>query len=297
MTVDVSAFLDAAKLLYAGPWVAERYHAFGRLLEPDGPHLDPAVRQVVMAGRDMSAADAFSAFETLAGLRRISERVWGDVDALLLPVTPTHPTLADVAADPLGVNSRLGTFTNFVNLLDLCAVAVPGHDTSDGLPFGVQFIAPAFADTPLLDLATLWMGEATPPRQPSPATASIALVGAHLSGLPLNSLVSGRGGRLLRRARTDAGYRMMRVPGPGVPRPGLITGNGPADGFAIEIWEVPLQTLGALAAELGPPLRFGRLRLSDGTTVLSYLGDDVALAGAQDISEYGGWRAYQNAHC
>ncbi len=166
VTVDVSAFLDAAKLLYAGPWVAERYSAFGRLLDPDGPHLDPAVRQVVMAGRDMSAAAAFQAFETLAGLRRISERVWGDIDALLLPVTPTHPTLAEVAADPLGVNSRLGTFTNFVNLLDLCAVAVPGHDTTAGLPFGVQFIAPAFADTPLLDLAAMWMGEPAAPPQP-----------------------------------------------------------------------------------------------------------------------------------
>lgn len=292
--IDVSPFLDAAKLLYAGPWVAERYSAFGRLLEPDGPQLDPTVRQIVLSGREISASDAFDAFDALAGLRRLSERAWDDVDALLLPVTPVHPTLAEVAADPVGVNSRLGTFTNFVNLLDLCAVAVPGVDTAEGLPFGVQFIAPAFADTPLLDLASRWMGEESAPSVAQPGTAPIALVGAHLSGLPLNGLVSGRGGRLLRRARTDAGYRMMRVPGPGVPRPGLIAGEGPPDGFAVEIWEVPLQTLGSLAAELAPPLRFGRLRLSDGTTVLSYLGDDVALAGAQDISEHGGWRTYQN---
>jgi allophanate hydrolase len=292
--IDVTAFLAAARLLYAGPWVAERYSAFGRFLEPDGPHLVPAVRQIVLAGRKTSAAEAFDAFNTLAGLRRHTDRVWGDVDALLLPVTPTHPTLAEVAADPIGVNSRLGTFTNFVNLLDLCAVAVPGVDTGEGLPFGVQFIAPAFADSPLLDLAARWMGEPAPAPQSKSATASIALVGAHLSGLPLNSLVSGRGGRLLRRAQTDAGYRMMRVPGSGVARPGLIAGDGPAEGFSVEIWEVPLQTLGSLAAELTAPLHFGRLRLSDGTTVLSYLGDDTALAGAQDISEYGGWRAYVN---
>jgi allophanate hydrolase len=293
--VDVTAFLDAARLLYAGPWVAERYSAFGRFLDPDGPHLDPSVRQIVLSGREMSAAETFDALHTLAGLRRLSEPVWDAVDALLLPVTPCHPTLADVAADPLGVNSRLGTFTNFVNLLDLCAIAVPGIDTGEGLPFGLQFIAPAFADNPLLDLAAKWMGEEVVPQHAKAATTSIALVGAHLSGLPLNSLVSGRGGRLLRRARTDSGYRMMRVPGSGVPRPGLITGEGPAEGFAVEIWEVPLQTLGSLAAELTPPLHFGRLRLSDGTTVLSYLGDDAALTGAQDISEYGGWRAYLNS--
>ena len=289
--VDITSFLEAAQLLYAGPWVAERYSGFGRFLEPDGPHLDPSVRQIVMAGRDVTAAAAFDAFDTLAELRRRGERIWGDIDALLLPVTPTHPTLAEVAADPFGVNSRLGTFTNFVNLLDLCAIAVPGVDTQDGLPFGVQLIAPAFADGPLLDLAASWMGEEVQQMQAKPGTASLVLVGAHMSGLPLNGLVSRRGGQLLRRARTASGYRMMRVPGAGVARPGLIAGEGPAPGFAVEVWEVPLQTLGALAAELSPPLRFGQVRLADGSTVLGYLGDDVALAAAEDISGFGGWRA------
>jgi allophanate hydrolase len=263
-------------------------------LDPDGPHLDPTVRRIVLAGRESPAAAAFDAFDTLARLRRRSEAVWGDIDALLLPVTPTHPTLAEVAADPVGVNSRLGTFTNFVNLLDLCAVAVPGVDTDAGLPFGVQFVAPAFADLPLLDLASGWAGEHLAEEVAPPAgsgTASLVLVGAHMSGLPLNGLVSGRGGRLLRRARTDSGYRMVRVPGPGVARPGLVAGEGPADGFAVEVWEVPLQTLGALAAEVSPPLRLGQVRLADGTSVLGYVGDDVALAAAEDVSEFGGWRA------
>jgi allophanate hydrolase len=293
--VDVVPFLEAAAMLYTGPWVAERYSAFGRFLEEDGPHLDPTVRQIVLGGRDSTAVAAFESFEKLAVLRRRSEVVWGHIDALLLPVVPTHPTLAEVAADPLGINSRLGTFTNFVNLLDLAAIAVPGVDTEAGLPFGIQFVAPAFSDHALLDLASRWLGEGLEALQPKPASATLALVGAHMSGLPLNHLVAARGGRLLRRARTDPGYRMMRVPGAGVPRPGLVSGEGPADGFGVELWELPLQTLGSLAAELSPPLRFGQLRLSDGTSVLGYLGDDVALSSAEDISEYGGWRSYRES--
>jgi allophanate hydrolase len=145
----------------------------------------------------------------------------------------------------------------------------------------------------LLDLAAAWMGEAALACTPEakPGTAAVALVGAHQSGLALNALVAGRGGRLLRRARTAAGYRMKRVPGPGVPRPGLVTGDGPADGFAVEIWEVPLQALGSLAAELTAPLRLGPLQLADGSVVTGYLGDDAALASAQDVSEFGAWRA------
>ena len=144
--VDISAFLAAARLLYEGPWVAERYAAFGHLLEPDGPHLDPVVRRIVLSGRELLAADAFRGIDRLAALRRATEPLWLDVDALLLPVTPGHPTHAEVDADPFGVNARLGTYTNFVNLLDLSAVAVPAGSRDDGLPFGVQLIAPAFAD-------------------------------------------------------------------------------------------------------------------------------------------------------
>jgi allophanate hydrolase len=288
--MDIAAFLEVAQLLYSGPWVAERYAAFGHLLDGDGA--DPTVRQVVLAGRDMTAVAAIEAFEKLATLRRRSEACWEDIDALLLPVTPTHPTLAAVAADPIGVNSRLGTFTNFVNLLDLCALAVPGVDTAEGLPFGVQFIAPAFADQPLLDLAARWTGEPLPVATPKPGMAEVVLVGAHMSGLPLNHLVSGRGGRLLRRARTADGYDLVRVPGPGVPRPALIAGAGPEAGFAVEVWEIPLQTLGNLASELSSPLRLGQLRLDDGTSALGYVGDDTALSQADSLNGYDGWRAY-----
>ncbi|MCW2599827.1 MAG: Allophanate hydrolase [Frankiales bacterium] len=285
--IDIEPFLEAALLLYGGPWVAERYASVGHLVEQDGPHLDPTVASIIRAGRSLAAADAFRAFDRLAELRRRTEPTWARVDALLLPVTPGHPTVAAVQADPIGVNSRLGNFTNFVNLMDLCAVAVPAGRRDDGLPYGVQLIAPTFADEPLLDLASLWCGEDVPPV--STGTTVVA-VGAHMSGLPLNHLLVRRGGRLRRRARTAPGYRMLRVPGPGVPRPALVSGDGPAGGFAVEVWELPTQGLGEVAAEVAAPLRMGPLRLSDGSTTLGWLGDAQALGGAEDISAFGGWR-------
>jgi allophanate hydrolase len=205
--VDVTPFLEVARLLYEGPWVAARYAAFGHLLEPDGPHLDPTVRGIVLRGRDVTGADVFAGLERLAALARATERVWRDVDALLLPVTPAHPRLADVAADPVGVNARLGRFTNFVNLLDLAAVAVPAGERADGLPFGVQFIAPAFADAPLLDLAARWCGEPVAELVVPFGHTLLAVVGS-VPG-PLAAA-----GTLHCRGRTAAGapVRVWRVP-------------------------------------------------------------------------------------
>ncbi|MGZ6803703.1 MAG: allophanate hydrolase-related protein, partial [Nocardioidaceae bacterium] len=169
---------------------------------------------------------------------------------------------------------------------DLCAVAVPAGRRDDGLPYGVQLIAPAFADEPLLDLAALWCGEPVAPPQ---AGATVVVAGAHLSGLPLNRALVERGGRLRRRARTAGGYRMLRVPD-GVPRPALVPGDGPERGFAVEIWELPEQGVGQLAAEVGPPLRLGQVRLADGTAALGFLGDAALLVGAEDLSHLDGWR-------
>lgn len=288
--VDVSAFLAAARLLYEGPWVAERWAAFGHLLEPDGPHLDPTVRGIVLPGRDLRAADAFAAADRLAALRRATEHVWHDVDALLLPVTPGHPTFDEVTAAPVAVNSRLGTYTNFVNLLDLCAVAVPAGERDDGLPFGVQLIAPAFADEPLLDLAERWTGGRPP--EPVPAGARVAVVGAHLTGMPLHPQLVGLGARLAYRARTAAGYRLYHLSGPGVHRPALVhTGDGPAGGIAVEVYDLPEQGLGALLGSVPAPLGLGRVVLDDGSEVTGFIAEAPRLGGAADISHLGGWRA------
>jgi allophanate hydrolase len=286
--VDIEPFLAAARLLYQGPWVAERYAAFGHLL--DRPGVDPTVRSIVLPGKDIGAPAVFAALDRLATLRRATEPIWARVDALLLPVTPGHPTHAEVAADPVGVNSRLGTYTNFVNLLDLCAIAVPAGRRANGLPFGVQLVAPAFADRPLLDLASSWCGETDTPQGIPAGWSELVVCGAHLSGLPLNPQLVGLGGRLHRRAATAGGYRLYRLPGAGPARPGLVrTGDGPATGIAVEVWRLPQQSIGALLASVPPPLALGRVHLDDGTDAPGFV---ATVADGVDITGHGGWRGY-----
>ncbi len=288
VAVDVTPFLAAARLLYAGPWLAERWGAIGPLL--DRPGVDPTVRAVVTPGREVTGAEVFAGLDRLAALRRAAEPVWADVDALLLPVTPGHPRRDEVAADPVGVNAVLGRYTNFVNLLDLCAVAVPAGQRPDRLPFGVQLVAPAFADGALLDLAARWCGEPAPPAGNGDGWMELAVCGAHLSGLPLNPQLLGYGGRLAYRARTAAGYRLFALPGGA--RPGLVhTGDGPAGGIAVQVWRLPQQAVGALLGAIAAPLGLGRLTLDDGRQVNGFIAGPEATGGT-DISGYGGWRGY-----
>lgn len=289
--VNVDAFLQAAKLLYGGPFLAERLQSFGEWLEPDGPHLDPAVRRIVLGARTLTAADVFGGQRELTLLRRRALSVFTSLDAILLPVTPGHPTLADVAADPIGVNARLGTFTNMVNLLDLCAIALPAGSRADGLPFGVQLIAPAFADRPLLELGARWVGEPEVPVQLPSHRALLAVAGAHLTGEPLNPGLVELGGRLHSRARTAGGYRMYRVPGP-LPRPGLVRNDGPSDGIEVEVWDVPHQGIGVLLGTIAAPLGLGQVVLDDASVVLGFVADATGLGPAEDITPYQGWRAY-----
>jgi allophanate hydrolase len=300
VSVDVTAFVEAATLLYDGAFVAERLASFGSMLEPDGPHLDAVVRRIVTSASRLTAAQAFADLQRLQRLRAVVEPVWDRIDALLLPVTPGHPTLAEVRADPVGVNARLGTFTNMANLLDLCAVAVPAGTRPDGLPFGVQLLAPAFADDPLLDLAARWCGEAVPAAA-LPAGSGrgfLAVAGAHLTGQPLNAQLLGCGGRLHERARTAGGYRMYDVPGP-LPRPGIIdAGDGPAAGLEVEIWDLPHTGVTEVLASLSPPLALGPVRMAGGAVIPGFLAAaGPLLDGAADITAYGGWRAYLAARC
>jgi allophanate hydrolase len=285
--VDVGPFLAAARLLYESAFLAERLAAFGHLL--DGDQVDPTVRQIVLGARRFSGADAFSALHELARLRRAADQVFLGADAVLLPVTPGHPTLADVAADPIGTNSRLGTFTNMANLLDLSAVAVPAGTRPDGLPFGVQLLAPAFADRPLLDLAARWTGE---PVDPPVTRTLLAVAGAHLTGQPANADLVRLGGVLHSRARTGPGHRLYTVDGP-FPRPGLLhTGDGPATGIELEVWDLPDAAVGALLPTIPEPLHLGPVTLDDGNPVLGFVADTSCADPARDITAHGGWRAY-----
>jgi allophanate hydrolase len=294
--VDVRPFLAAAELLYAGPWLAERALSFRHLLT-DGVHIDPTVRAIVSQADRLTAMDTFAGMYRLAELRRQSEPTWDLVDALLLPVTPTHPRLAEVAADPIGVDSRLGRFTNMTNLLDLCAVAVPAGMRNDGLPFGVQLLAPAFSDQKLVDLAAHWCGEAPLPSVPTAldGTVLLAVAGAHLSGQPLNHDLLRLGGRLAYTARTDASYRMFEIPGP-LRRPGLtrdrIAHTEKRGGIEVEVWRLPVSGMVRLLTSVSPPLAIGPMDLADGTRVLGFVAASNEASAGREITSFGGWRAY-----
>ncbi|GAB3893888.1 allophanate hydrolase [Microbispora bryophytorum subsp. camponoti] len=286
--IDPAPFLEAAALLYQGAFVAERYTAVGAFVEAladkGDPDLDPTVASIIIAARDLPAHRLFADGERLAALREHALSLLGDRDALLLPVTPRHPTPAQVAADPVGVNSDLGRFTNFVNLFDMCALAVPAGQV-DGLPYGVMLVGRTHADDDLVAIARLL--------QPA---VRLAVVGAHLSGQPLNHELTARGARLLATTTTAARYRLHAL-ATEPPKPGLVRAledGGPENGAAIEceVWELPAEGLGDLLAALPRPMTLGRVELADGTNVPGFLCAPEGLHGAADITTYGGWRAY-----
>jgi allophanate hydrolase len=305
--MDIGPFLETAALLYGGPWVAERYAAVRTLMEQRPQAILPVIRQIIGEATRYSAVDAFEASYRLAALRRTADRAWRDIDALLLPTAPTLYTHAQVEADPIGTNTRLGRYTNFVNLLDLAAIALPAGFRPDGLPFGITFVAPARTDRALCALGERWQrplspeagsAEATPPHAaPVPtdptgaAEVPLAVVGAHLSGQPLNGQLTDRGARLLRTCRTAAAYRLFALPGTTPPKPGLLrTGAGAA--IEVEVWSMPVERFGTFVAAIPAPLGIGTVELDDGTRVLGFLCESYALEGARDISGFGGWRNY-----
>ena len=294
--IDFAPLFEVAALLYDGPWVAERHVVVQRLLAEQPEALDPTVRRVIARALGFSATQAFEGAYRLRDLQAGLRTLWQQVDLLMVPSAPGHPRFAEVDADPVGVNSRLGTYTNFVNLLGWCALALPAGRTDKGLPFGVTFIADAAMDAALLDLARRWHGTpatSAPTAWPAThATLPIAVVGAHLSGLPLNGQLLERGSRLLERTRTAPHYRLYALPGTTPPKPGMQ--RVPEGGAAIEleVWDMPLAALGSFLALIPPPLGLGSVQLADGRHVHGFLCESHALAGAQDISAFGGWRAY-----
>lgn len=285
--IDLAPFLETARLLYAGPWVAERHAAVGAHLEAGHPDLDPVVRGIVLGGAVPSAADAFRGIHRLAELRRATEPVWERVDALLLPTAPRHPTHAEVAADPVGVNAELGVWTNFVNLLDLAAVAVPAGPRPDGLPFGVSLVGPAWSDPALLRLARAW--------ERTDAPVDIAVVGAHLSGMPRNHELLALGGQLVAATRTAPAYRLYDL-GDGTGRPGMLRDEDAGAPLALEVWRLPATAaFGAFVTTIKAPLALGTVALEDGTSVQGFLCEPHAVRAATEVTAFGGWRAYRTA--
>ncbi|MPY50182.1 allophanate hydrolase [Streptomyces acidicola] len=285
-TIDLTPFTEAAAMLYQGAFVAERYTAVGHFIDKltaeGGDGLDPTVTGIITRARDIPAHQLFADQDRLTALRTHALAELTDADALLLPTTPGHPTLARVAADQLGANARLGRFTNSTNLFDQAAVAVPAGEVN-GLPFGVMLIGPAFTDERLARIAALLQPETW-----------VAVVGAHLSGQPLNPQLLALGARLDRTTTTASVYRLHAL-ATDPPKPGLVhVGQGGA-AIEAEVWRLPTEGLGRLLTALPRPMTLGRVELADGTHVPGFLCEPAALEGAADITEYGGWRAYVNA--
>ncbi|MBX3622377.1 MAG: allophanate hydrolase [Rhizobacter sp.] len=306
--LDFSPLHATADLLYGGPWVAERHAAVQAFFEQHPDAFDPSVRRIVESARSFSATDAFRGLYALRAAQVASAAVWQQADVLMVPTAPGHPCMADVAADPLGANAVLGTYTNFVNLLGWCALALPFGFTARGLPFGVTFIAPGRHDTALARFGAAWQAaldlplgalgrraELPPVLQHTPAslpTLPIAVVGAHLSGLPLNGQLTERGATLREATTTAAQYRLYALPGTVPPKPGLqrvATGGAAID---VEVWDVPLHDVGSFLALVPAPLGLGSVTLADGSSVHGFVCEALALDGAQDITGFGGWRAY-----
>jgi allophanate hydrolase len=306
--IDLAPFLETARLLYEGPWVAERYAAIRTFFDAQPDALHPVTCQIIDAAKSWLAADAYEALYRLRTLRRAAERALAAVDCVMTPTAGTIYRIAEVEADPVRLNSNLGYYTNFMNLLDLSATAVPAGFGSDGLPFGVTLFAPAHRDVALLRLAAKLqratvpsMGASIAPLPPAETIAEapapsgqvrVAVCGAHLSGLPLNHQLVNRGARLLAATKSAPAYRLYALPGGPPLRPGLLRVAQGGAAIELEVWELPAGQFGAFVASIPAPLGIGTVELADGSTVAGFLCEAYAVDGATDITPLGGWRAY-----
>jgi allophanate hydrolase len=306
---DYEPFRKTANLLYKGPWVAERFAALKEFLEKDPETVDPTVGGIIRGATKYTAVEAFEAAYALEDLRRGTAAVWKKVDFLLLPTTPTHYTIEQVKAAPVELNTNLGYYTNFVNLLDLAAVAIPAGFKPNGLPFGVTLIGQTFTDDGLLRVAdrlhrklAKTLGNSTrelastPPIAAAPAPVGcmyMTVVGAHLTGQPLNWQLTERKARLVQTTRTHGDYRLYALANTTPPKPGLVYTPGyGGEGIEVEVWAMPEETVGGFLSLIPPPLVLGTVRLADGSLVKGFLCEPAGLEGAQEITHLGGWRRF-----
>jgi allophanate hydrolase len=304
---DLEPFYETARLLYEGPWVAERYLVIRDLLASSPEAIHPVTREITIAGARLSAADTFAALYRLQALHKISERAFAGIDALVLPTAPTAYSTAQVLANPIELNSRLGTYTNFVNLLDLCGLAIPAAIRPDGIPFGITLLAPAGRDAQLASIGRVFhadteltLGSKCTPQPPLAALPTkmsgdeiaLAVVGAHLSGMVLNGELKALGGRLLEATTTAADYKLYALDTT-PPKPGMLRVEaGAGSSIELEIWALSAASFGKFVAAIPPPLSIGTVRLADGRGVKGFIVEPAEIADARDISAFNGWRAF-----
>ena len=293
--IDMTALNEAARLLYDGPWVAERTAALQSMLDDDPTALHPVVREIVEQGRNYSAVDAFEGTYRLAELARAAEQIWADVDLLLLPTAPTCYRVAEMLAAPIALNASLGAYTNFVNLLDMAAIAVPAGSYHNNVGFGVTLMGPADTDRALIEAANALFPApaALPPLdlEGRMETVKLAVVGAHLKDMPLHWQLTSREARFVGEAKTAPAYRLYAMAGSVPPKPALVHS---ADGaqIALEIYELDMAAFGSFVADVPPPLAIGTVTLEDGSLVKGFVAEPRAIVNAEDITDLGGWRAY-----
>ena len=304
---DLEPFYETARLLYEGPWVAERYLVIRDLLASSPDSIHPVTREITAAGARLTAADTFASLYRLQALRRIAERTFANLDAIVLPTAPTAYSTAQVLANPIELNSRLGTYTNFVNLLDLCGLALPAAMRDDGIPFGITLLAPAGHDAQLASIGRVFHADTklrmgakclTQPPLAAPSSGlrgdeiAIAVVGAHLSGMALNGELQVLGGRLLEEATTAPDYKLYALDTT-PPKPGMLRVDaGAGSAIKLELWALSAAAFGKFVAAIPPPLSIGTVRIADGRGIKGFIVEPAAIEGARDISSFGGWRAF-----
>ena len=295
--IDIEPLLEAAQLLYGGPWVAERTAAVAALLESNPLAIDPVVREVIAPGGTMLATELWNGIYRLADLARGAEAMWGEVDALAFPTTGTTYRVAELLEAPVALNSNLGRYTNFVNLLDMAAVAVPAGARGNGTGFGITLVGPAHSDKGLIALAGDYLASAgLPPLPPLDLgdrmdTVKLAVVGAHLEDMPLHWQLTSRGATFVGAFTTAPNYRLYAMADSVPPKPALVHSETGA-AIALEVYELDMASFGSFVTEVPPPLAIGTVQLADGSSVKGFVAEPRALTGAEDITHLGGWRAY-----
>lgn len=308
--VDFEPFLEAARLLYEGPWVSERYIATQPLIDDNPEAIFPVVRDIIAPGGKPLATDLFKAQYRLRELKLVCDEILAGVDSLLTPTAGRHFTIEEMLAEPIRANSQLGYYTNFMNLLDMASVAVPtclvNRSGSGTMPFGITLVGPCLSDRWLLSIANRVQqvfelpaghtGHPLPPRQTNavvnPASIDVLVCGAHLSGLPLNWQLTERGARLKETTTTAPVYRMYALAGGPPLRPGLVRDAAGGAAIEVEIWSVPAEHFGSFVAAIPAPLGIGKVEIADGRSVAGFICEPCGVEGAEDITAHGGWRAW-----
>ncbi|WAC21928.1 allophanate hydrolase [Blastomonas sp. SL216] len=295
--IDYAPLQEAAQLLYGGPWVAERTAALADLLATKPDAIDPTVREIVSAGLETRAVHLFKGIYRLAELKRHADALWDSIDVMAFPTTGTTYRVAEMLAAPIALNSALGFYTNFVNLLDMAALAVPAGARGNATGFGITLIGPADTDRALLDMADAYRAAASLPPPPpldlegKMQTVKLAVVGAHLKDMPLHWQLTSREAKFVGAFETAPEYRLYAIANSVPPKPALVH-SGEGASIAVEVYELGVAEFGSFTVEVPPPLAIGTVTLSDGSSVKGFVAEPRALTGAEDITHLGGWRAY-----